>query len=218
MAGQRRVDRRVTLTPEAVWRHDLRDVPAGEAVTVELSDAAGATVLRHTEGTFDRTPASQVRLGPTGEPSASQERELSASAILARGTADELNGRRLAALDAYRSGLARDPTDASLLEAAGRLALALGWVEAGNDAAITWLQTASTAHPTDAELGYYLGVALAAAGRGRRGAPAPRGRAALPWDTCAGDAPVVAACRTGRRLVPGAGVDVRPSQPRRRMP
>ena len=154
----------MTLTPKAAWRLDLHDVPASEAVTVELADASGAIVLRHTEGTFDRTPASEVRLGPTDETSAPPERE-STSAILARGTADELNGRRLSALDAYRRGLTHDPSNASLLKAAGRLALALGWVESGNDAAISWLRAASASDPTDAELGYYLGVALAAAGR-----------------------------------------------------
>ena len=162
--GATALDRRMTLTPKAVWRLDLHDVPAGEAVTVELADASGAIVLRHTEGSFDRTPASEVRLGPTDETSASPERE-SISAILARGTADELNGRRLSALDAYRRGLTHDPSNASLLKAAGRLALALGWVESGNDAAIAWLRAASATDPTDAELGYYLGVALAAAGR-----------------------------------------------------
>ena len=158
------LDQRMMLSPKAAWRHDLHDVPAGQAVTVELADASGAIVLTHTEGRFDRTPASEVRLGPTGETSASPERE-SISAILARGTADELNGRRLSALDAYRRGLTDEPSNASLLKAAGRLALALGWGESGSDAAIAWLRAASAADPTDAELGYYLGVALTAAGR-----------------------------------------------------
>lgn len=159
------IDLRVALTPNAVWRQDVRDVPVGAPVTFELTDASGAIVLTHTEGVFDRTPASQVRLGPPREPPAADEVAPSASTIAERGMTDELEGRRLAALAAYRDGLARYPASALLLKAAGRLALALGWVESGEDSVTTWLGAAYAANTTDAELRYYLGVALAAAGR-----------------------------------------------------
>ena len=163
------IDLRVALTPNAVWRQDLRDVPVGTPVTFELTDDSGAIVLTHTEGVFDRTPASKVRLGPPLEPPAADEVAPSASTIGERGMIDELEGRRLAALTAYRDGVARYPASALLLKAAGRLALALGWVESGDDSVTTWLSAAYAANTTDAELRYYLGVALAAAGRAGEG-------------------------------------------------
>jgi len=120
------IDEQVTLTPNAVWRRDLRGVPVGAPVTFELADVVGAIVLAHTEGVFDRTPASQVRLGPQREPPAPDQAVPSAATIAERGMLDELEGRRLAALTAYRAGLARYPASALLLKAAGRLALGTG--------------------------------------------------------------------------------------------
>ena len=158
------LDTIVSLSPRAVWRTDGIDVTAAP-VTLELTDAGGKVVLTHTEKTFDLTPAAQVRLGrqPTnGRPRSTAP---SADEVVQQGLVDELEGRRLPALAKYRDGLAEHPDSVALLKAAGRLAVALGWPEAGENRAIEWLQAAHARNPTDAEVAYYLGVALAAVQR-----------------------------------------------------
>lgn len=156
------------LSPREIWRGEVAATP--DPVTFELRDAEGAIVLSHTEGIFDRTPAKDARLGATANERATDGRP--ASGILQRGTDHELEGRRLAALAAYRRGLEDHPRDVALLTAAGRLAVTLGWVEAGSDAStrtIDWLERAHLQNTTDFETEYYLGLALAAAGREREG-------------------------------------------------
>jgi tetratricopeptide (TPR) repeat protein len=81
---------------------------------------------------------------------------------------DELEGRRLVALDSYRAALDRHPESVPLLKAAGRLAVALGWADAAgppSSRAIEWLEAALARNTTDFEVQYYLGLALLAVGR-----------------------------------------------------
>jgi len=161
------IDRRVPLSPREVWRAEVDEVTPGAAVTFELADAPGHVVLLHTENAFDRTSAAAVRTGPqaTLRPSA---RALGAAEIIESGEVDELEGRRLAALARYRAGLAQHPQSLPLLKAAGRLGVALGWADAdagGSPQVIDWLMAAHARNTTDFEVQYYLGVALAAAGR-----------------------------------------------------
>lgn len=156
----------LTLSPRDVWRIEL-DRVSSEPVTFEVADANGRIVLSHTENVFDRPPASAIEFGPRVAERAS-ETTASAAASLERGTLHELDGRRLTALATYRAGLERFPTDGALLKAAGRLVVALGWPNAGGEPssrAIAWLQAAHARHTTDAEIEYYLALALAAAGR-----------------------------------------------------
>lgn len=146
------------LSPRDVWRTEL-DVTS-DPVAFELRDAHGNMVLSHTEGVFDRTPVKDARVGP--QPS---ERPIS---VAERGLVHELEGRRLPALSAYSEGLTSDPRSLPLLQAAGRLAVSLGWVEAGGEPAaraLEWLQAAHARHTTDVETQYYLGLALASASR-----------------------------------------------------
>jgi tetratricopeptide (TPR) repeat protein len=114
---------------------------------------------------FDRTPASSVRLGPrTSEPPSTE----SADGVAESGTVDELEGRRLVAIAKYQDGLRRFPRSLRLLKAAGRLGVTLGWVEGNPEASpgpIDWLESAAARNTTDFETQYYLGLALAAAGR-----------------------------------------------------
>lgn len=157
------LERTVSLSPREVWR---ADVTAGAPVTFELTDSSGQVLLRHTEKTFDLTPASDVRLGATDE--GTRAAAEASEATIEDGTTDELEGRRLVAMSRYETALARAPRSAALLKAGGRLAVALGWADAGGDAArraIDWLEGAYTRNTTDFETRYYLGVALAAAGR-----------------------------------------------------
>jgi tetratricopeptide (TPR) repeat protein len=165
--GAAAIDTRLALSPRAVWRADI-DAAPGNPVTFELTDDAGRVLLRHVEGVFDRIPAAGAKIGP--QPSPRRKSDGSVADIVDSGTVDELEGRRLAALNRYRSGLAAHPDSTALLKAAGRLGLALGWSEAkaGVGAGpIEWLEAAHRRNTTDFETEYYLGVALAAAGRAR---------------------------------------------------
>lgn len=163
------LDTRVALSPRDVWRAEV-DAPAGALVSFELSDRSGGVLLRHVENTFDRTPASQVRTGPPANGRAPRSLTRSAAEIVENGQLDELEGRRLSAIAAYQGGLERYPRAQPLLKAAGRLAVALGWpgAPAGSgpsSQAIAWLETALARNTTDFETEYYLGLALALAGR-----------------------------------------------------
>lgn len=165
------LDRTVSLDPRAVWRAEVA-APRGSPVAFELSDASGRVVLRHVEGVFDLTHGADVKTGP--QPNLRPGLGASVAEILESGTTDELEGRRLTALARYRSGLAAHPHSVALLKAAGRLAVALGLTEAGDAGAarpIEWLESAYRRNTTDFEVEYYLGLALAAAGRAREATP-----------------------------------------------
>lgn len=152
------LDQSVALSPRDIWRRELTADTA--PVTFDLTDSAGHILMRHTESSFDLTPASSARLGPT-------DTDTKATGTIEDGTTDELEGRRLAAMSRYETALAREPRSTALLEAGGRLAVALGWPDAGGDAArraIEWLEAAYARNTTNAGTRYYLGVALAAAG------------------------------------------------------
>jgi tetratricopeptide (TPR) repeat protein len=162
------IDTPVTVSPREVWRTDLDEVPA--PVTFELTDVDGRIVLHHTEGVYDRTPASPARPGPQPDPRRTDSTGpvRSVADDVEWGEIDELEGRRLQAMARYRAGLETHPHALALLKAAGRLAVALGWAEAQaglSSTVITWLEAAHARNTTDFEVRYYLGVALAAAGR-----------------------------------------------------
>jgi tetratricopeptide (TPR) repeat protein len=163
------IDTHVSLSPRAVWRAELDNVPT-EPVTIVVSESNGATVLKHTENTFDRTPVADERLGAqtTERPSRSPDRPV--EEIVQRGLLDELEGRRLVAMERYRAALEQHSQSLPLLKAAGRLAVALGWADTGGQAsaqAIGWLESALARNTTDFEVQYHLGLALLAAGRPR---------------------------------------------------
>jgi tetratricopeptide (TPR) repeat protein len=161
-----------TLSPREVWRKEID----ASSFSIELEDRLGNLLLRHKDGTFDRTPATAVQLGPQPGTRVMRSSSSSPAEIIESGTLDELEGRRLAALNAYREGLSRYPNSFPLLKAAGRLAIALGWAEAAgerekgqgtreNSDPIAWLQSAAARNTTDFEVQYYLGLGLAAVGR-----------------------------------------------------
>jgi tetratricopeptide (TPR) repeat protein len=157
-----------SLSPREVWRKEI----AGSSFTFEVADRAGTVLLRHTDGEFDRTHVSAVAVGAQPNRRVVRTATSSPADIVESGTLDELEGRRLVAMAAYREGLEKYPNSVSLLKAAGRLAIALGWAEAGSDAdnseekhAIAWLEAAYLRNTTDVEVQYYLGLGLAAAGR-----------------------------------------------------
>lgn len=155
----------LTMSPREVWRADVD--AAAEPVTFELIDRDGTVILAHTENVFDSTPASGTQYGPSAHAGIADTG--STSGILENGELHELEGRRLIALSAYQKGLETDAQSALLAKAAGRLALALGWLDAIEPArrVVNWLEGAHRRAPTDFETEYYFGRALASAGRPR---------------------------------------------------
>ena len=144
-------------------RSGARDLDASVApVTFEIRDSDGALVMTHTEGVV-RSDARGRRQasGPRCEP-----REIAAPAVVERGLQDELEGRRLVAMAAYRDALARDAGNVALLKAAGRLSVALGWPEAGaREANRLARRCACAQHERHGDASIYLGLALDGAGR-----------------------------------------------------
>jgi tetratricopeptide (TPR) repeat protein len=160
------IDQRVSLSPRETWRWD-GDAIAGQPVRFTLSDANDRSVITHTEDRFDRETASNA---PVGSQPIVQVPRGSADVddVLERGRIDELEGRREIAMTRYQEAARSHPESLSLLKAAGRLAVSLGWADAQSAAStqtLAWLERATARNTTDSELQYYLGCALASAGR-----------------------------------------------------
>ena len=157
-------DGRVSLSPHETWRWDGDVVNSSTPVVLTVTDANGQPVISHTENHFDRTPASAAQVGPQTGPRIPHG-PLGVDDILQRGETDELEGRRQMAMSRYQAAVAQHPESLALLKAAGRLAVSLGWADAGTPASlqsVRWLERALAGNTTDFEVQYYLGVALAA--------------------------------------------------------
>jgi tetratricopeptide (TPR) repeat protein len=166
------LDAAVALSPRDDWRQTVDGLRGPAPWTFELLDASGRVLLAHTEGRYDVVPDAQVRVGPQPAYRYPPIDSRTAQDIVELGRDQELDGKRLAALATYREGLRRFGGSVELNKAAGRLATALHWPEAGalsgRDEAsqpLRWLTTAHLRDTTDAETRYYLGLALSAAGR-----------------------------------------------------
>src|SRR3954447_8371882 len=158
-------DQKVSLSPRETWRWE-GDAGAS-AVQFDVSDANGQPIISHTENHFDRTGAAGATVGPQPAPPI-RHGALAVDDILERGQTDELEGRRQTAMARYQAAVGAHPESLTLLKAAGRLATSLGWADSQSPAsgrAIEWLQRANARNTTDFEIQYYLGSALASAGR-----------------------------------------------------
>jgi tetratricopeptide (TPR) repeat protein len=164
--GQATIDEHVSLSPRETWQWEGEAI-TGRPVRFTLTDANERSVIAHTENHFDRDAASDVTLGPQSVPQAPHG-PLGVDDILERGRIDELEGRRQIAMARYQAAVRSHPDSRSLLKAAGRLAVSLGWADSQSPAStesIGWLERATARNTTDFEGQYYLGSALASAGR-----------------------------------------------------
>ena len=119
-------------------------------------------MISHTENRFDRVAAGNVKVGPVPAPPLPVGRSKS-TASLERGRIDELEGRRQTAMARYQAAITSHPDNLSLLKAAGRLAVTLGWADSRSAAStqtIEWLQRAHARNTTDFEVQYDLGVGV----------------------------------------------------------
>lgn len=149
------------VRPERPWRKEVRDAAA--PLTLEIVDANGGVLLRHTEGQYDWTPKSEIQTGPQKgyRPPVAEQRTDEEWAEV--GKNDELNGRLLSAVAVYQAGLAKFPASFALMKSAGRLAATLS----RHDEALRYLEPAAARATWDPEVAYYLGIAYEGVGRSR---------------------------------------------------
>ena len=166
-------EEKIDLAPEHTWMREIKSAGAGPC-TFELRDAAGKVLLRHTEGEYDWTPASEIKTGPQPHPADGD--------ALKRGTDQELQGELPTALRSYQEGLAHSPGDFALSVAAGRLCAGLQrYAEA-----IQYLEPAAARATWDPEIAYYLGLAYDGAGESAKARLAYETAARMPsWRAAA---------------------------------
>jgi len=143
------------LVPERVWKREIQIPSASRKYTFELKGGENALLLRQTEGEYDWTPESEIKVDPQISYRVPEETHRTEGDWLEQGKTEELNGNVLAALQTYQEGLLKFPTDFELLKAAGRLDACLERFEE----AVSHLSGAHDRNTTDAEISYYLGIA-----------------------------------------------------------
>ena len=143
------------VVPERVWKKEIQIPSATRKYTFELQNSEGALLLRQTEGEYDWTPESEIKVGPQISYPVPEEAGRTEDDWLEQGKTEELNGNLLAALDTYKEALVKFPTAFELLKAAGRLDACLERFEE----AVSHLSAAHDRNTTDAEISYYLGIA-----------------------------------------------------------
>jgi len=152
-AGDRAVyEESANLAPERTWSHELAAPPGGK-LSFELRGSDGRVLMRQTEGEYDWSPETEIRVG--------RQTRYAASDPLDTGADQELNGNPLAAYETYTRALERAPDSPRLRLAAGRLAASL--LRYGD--AVRWLAPAQARATYDPEIAYYLGLALQGLGR-----------------------------------------------------
>src|SRR6266404_5220679 len=149
------------LVPERVWKKEIQIPNAGKKYTFELKNSEGALLLRQTEGEYDWTPESEIKVGPQISYRIPEETHRTENDWLQLGKTEELNGNLLAALRTYQKALVRFPTDFELTKAVGRLDACLQRFEE----AVPHLAAAYGRNTSDSEISYYLGIAYEGVGR-----------------------------------------------------
>ena len=179
-AGRPLHEETLSLEPSSFVSRTYESLPAAERYTVELADAKGRILVRHTEGTYDNAPRSDVTLGPQKGWRCPPPASRSDDDFVQLGRGQELDGKLLVAHATYLDGLRRFPASFALTKAAGRLAVALKRY----DEAIERLLAVEGRATQDPEIAYALGVAFDARGETAqartRFEAAARARATLP--------------------------------------
>ena len=159
--GERRVHGEpLSLTPSSFFSRTYSELPAASRYTVEVADAKGRVLVRHTEGVYDNVPRSEVTLGPQKGWRCPPLAQRSDDDFVQLGRNQELEGKLLVAYATYEDGLKRFPGSFALSSAAGRLAVALKRYDEASERLLA-VETRATQDP---EVAYALGVALGARG------------------------------------------------------
>jgi tetratricopeptide (TPR) repeat protein len=174
------VEERLSLEPSSFFGQAFAGLPAAARYTVEVADAHGRVIVRHTEGVYDNVPRSDVTLGPQKAWRCPPPESRSDDDFAELGRSQELEGKLLVAYTTYGAGLRRYPGSFALAKAAGRLAVALKRY----DEAVDRLLPVEARATQDPELAYALGLAFVARGETSKARPrleaAGRARATRP--------------------------------------
>ena len=162
------LDTREDLSPERTWMKEFHTSDAGHKYRFELRDQDGAVLMTHTEGQYDWTPASEIKVGPQTAYAMPEDKNRTADDWLQFGKNAELNGEVLIAVDSYQKALGRFPSSFELEKAAGRLLAGLQRF----DEALRYLTSAHDRDTTDSAVSYYLGISHEGLSRDREAAEA----------------------------------------------
>ncbi|HVT99368.1 MAG TPA: DUF5107 domain-containing protein [Acidobacteriaceae bacterium] len=143
------------LAPEHTWKHEIAIADPAHHYTIEVRDHSGQVLIAQTEGKYDWTPDSEIKVGPQKHVTFPPAAQRSAEDWSRIGYDDELNGRLLIAARDYEEGLKAFPQSQALAVDAGRLDTALLQF----DHAIPLLKAAEARDTPNAEIAYYLGLA-----------------------------------------------------------
>jgi tetratricopeptide (TPR) repeat protein len=147
-------DARENLSPDRTWKKDFHILDASLKYRFELRDQDGAVLMTQTEGEYDWSPASEIKVGPQTMYAMPEEKNRTADDWLQLGKNAELNGELLTAAESYQKALERFPSSFELQKAAGRLLASLKRF----DDAVRHLTLAHDRDTTDSETSYYLGI------------------------------------------------------------
>jgi tetratricopeptide (TPR) repeat protein len=154
---------KVNLTPEQTWTGEVRIPRKDHKYTVVLKDRSDVAQLRQTEGQYDWTADSEIKIGPQANYVLPDDTGRTEDDWLQAGNNEELNGDKLSAVRTYERALSKFPKSFELLKAAGRLDTGLIRFEE----ALPRLAAAHARNTTDGEISYYLGMAQEGVGRER---------------------------------------------------
>ena len=155
---------KVDLAPERAWTEELPILDSQTKYTVEIRDALGTVLIRQTEGQYDWTPESELRVGPQPAYRTPDPDQRTCDDWIQLGKDLELNGKNLQALDTYEETLRRFPGSFGALKSAGRLTASL--LRFGE--ARSFLEQVHARDTSDPEISYYLGLAYDGLGETRK--------------------------------------------------
>src|ERR1700731_3548898 len=115
------LDAREDLLPERTWKKEFHLLDSSHKYRFELRDQDGSILLAQTEGEYDWTPVSEIKVGPQTANAMPEEKNRTADNWLQFGKNAELNGELLIAVQSYQKALQRFPSSFELAKSAGRL-------------------------------------------------------------------------------------------------
>lgn len=144
------------LVPQSTWSHEIPNPDPQRKYTFELLDGKNTVLLRHTEGEYDWTPLDEIHVGPQPSYNIPDRASRTEDDWGQLGNQQELDGNALQALQTYQQGLVQFPQSFQLERSAGRLAASLLRFKEAKG----YLEPVHARDTTDAEVSYYLGIAL----------------------------------------------------------
>ena len=162
------LDAREDLSPERTWKKEVPVPDPSHKYKFELRDHDGVLLMTQTEGEYDWTPASEIKVGPQTAYAIPEEKNRTADDWLEFGKNAELNGELLVAVQSYQKALERFPSSFELQKAEGRLLASLKRF----DEALRNLTFAHDRDTTDSETSYYLAISYEGLTRDRDAADA----------------------------------------------